>query len=431
MQEQSLSLLELNEHIKEQLKLSFDRPLWVRAEISEMHENYSGHAYLELVEKDAATDRILAKTKANCWSSTFRMLKPYFESSTGETLRAGIKVLVSCSVEYHELYGISLNIRDIDPNFTLGDMARQRMEIIRRLQEDGVMDMNKELPLSSNPQRIAVISSATAAGYGDFMDQLGASDFVFYTKLFPAVMQGEQTVPTIIDALDKIFEHQDKFDAVVIIRGGGATTELSSFDNYELAFNCTQFPLPIITGIGHQRDESILDLVAHTRCKTPTAVAEFLVSCMDEAYEDLKMAQQAIISATQSILDREVMRIQRLSANIPHKVKDLLYDEKNRLAIFTQQLKVNSSQQTKAKLQMMQKAQQDLAVKTYMFLLNKAHRLELIEKEITLSSPENLLKKGYSLTMKDGKILRSKSQVKVGDMIVTRLADGEISSEVR
>ncbi len=431
MPEQSLSLLELNEHIKEQLKLCFDRPLWVRAEISEMHENYSGHAYLELVEKDAATDRILAKTKANCWSSTFRMLKPYFESSTGETLRAGIKVLVSCTVEYHELYGISLNIRDIDPNFTLGDMARQRMEIIRRLQEDGVMDMNKELPLSPNPQRIAVISSATAAGYGDFMDQLGASDFVFYTKLFHAVMQGEQTVPTIIDALDKIFEYQDKFDAVVIIRGGGATTELSSFDNYELAFNCTQFPLPIITGIGHQRDESILDLVAHTRCKTPTAVAEFFVSCMDEAYEDLKMAQQAIISATQSILDCEAMRIQRLSANIPHKVKDLLYDEKNRLAIFTQQLKVNSSQQTKAKLQMMQKAQQDLAVKTRMFLLNKAHRLELIEKEITLSSPENLLKKGYSLTMKDGKILRSKSQVKAGDKIVTRLADGEISSEVR
>ncbi len=430
MAEQSLSLLELNEYIKEQLKLSFARALWVRAEISEMHENYSGHAYLELVEKDPTTDRILAKTRANCWSSTFRMLKPYFESSTGETLRAGIKVLVSCTVEYHELYGISLNIRDIDPNFTLGDMARQRMEIIRRLQEDGVMEMNKELPLSQNPQRIAVISSATAAGYGDFMDQLAQSPFAFYTKLFPAVMQGEQTVPSIIEALDKIFEHQDKFDAVVIIRGGGATTELSSFDNYELAFNCTQFPLPIITGIGHQRDESILDLVAHTRCKTPTAVAEFLISCMDEAYEELMMAQQAIIGATQSILDREAMRIQRLSAGIPHKVKDMLSEQKSRLSVLTQVLKTSSSQQTKAKLQAMEKAQQDLAVKARLFLMNKSHKLELAEKEVTLSSPDNLLKKGYSLTMNDGKILRSKSQVKAGDKIVTRLADGEISSNV-
>lgn len=432
-QAESFSLLELNEHIKEQLKLIFDRPIWVRAEISELHENATGHAYLELIEKDANTDRLLAKTKANCWSNTYRMLKPYFESATGERLRAGMKVLIACTVEYHELYGISLNVKDIDPNFTLGDMARRRMEIIRRLQEDGVIDMNKELPLSQIPQRIAIISSATAAGYGDFMDQLKNNDegFVFYTKLFAAVMQGEQTADSIIAALDKIFEHQDKFDTVVIIRGGGASAELSCFDNYELAFNCTQFPLPIITGIGHERDESIVDMVAHTRCKTPTAVAEFLISRLENAFEELLNYQHGIVSLTNSIMQNETLRLQKISAQVPRLSNELLFEQKNKLNLLTVQLKRESTQQAKEGLRTITNYSSDLERKLRLYLSRKQHQLELIEKEVQLSSPETLLKKGYSLTLKNGKILKSKMQVETGDILVTKLLDGDITSMVQ
>lgn len=428
----SLSLLELNEQIKEQLRLVFDRAVWVRAEISELHENATGHAYLELIEKDPISDRLLAKTKATCWSNTYRMLKPYFESATGEKLKAGMKVLVSCSVEYHELYGISLNIRDIDPNFTLGDMARRRMEIIRRLQEDGVIDMNKELVLSSTPQRIAIISSATAAGYGDFMDQLKHNEagLVFYTKLFPAVMQGEQTADSIIAALDKIFEHQEKFDAVVIIRGGGATAELSCFDNYELAFNCTQFPLPIITGIGHERDESIVDMVAHTRCKTPTAVAEFLISCLENELQKLYDFEHGIISLSQQILQKENNRLQRLSLQVPRLVNELLFDQKSGLNLLSMKLKTQSEQQNRSHLLKLEKHKQTLKNSTQHLLVKKGHQLALAEQQLKLSSPETLLKRGYSLSLKDGKILKSKTQVKAGDKITTLLSDGNIISIV-
>jgi len=407
----SLSLLELNEQVKESVKLAFSKAVWVRAEISELHENAAGHAYWELIEKEENTDRIIAKTKGNCWAFTYRMLKSYFENSTGEQLKTGLKVLISCTVEYHELYGISLNIKDIDPSFTLGDMARRRMEIIRRLQDDGVFDMNKEVPLSVTPQRIAIISSATAAGYGDFMDQLAnnSGGYAFYTKLFPAVMQGEQTVNSIIQALDKIYTHQDKFDAVVIIRGGGATAELSSFDNYDLAFNCTQFPLPIITGIGHQRDESILDLVAHTRAKTPTAVAEFLINNMEEAAEKLAEVQHYILSLVEGRMQEENHRLQKILIQFPHLV----------------------STQTRRKKETINLLQHKLSNNLRHLLTTKKNSLALMEKEVILSSPDVLLKKGYSLTLKNGKMVKSISQLKQGDNITTRLIDGEVKSIVK
>lgn len=428
----SISLLELNEQVKDRIKLAFPTAIWVRAEISELHENYSGHAYLELIEKDEATDRIIAKTKANCWANTFRMLKPYFESSTNEPLKAGLKILVACSVEYHELYGISLNIKDIEPSFTIGELAMKRMEIIRQLQADGVMDMNKELPLTLIPQRIAVISSATAAGYGDFIDQLknNSQGYVFYPKLFPAAMQGEQTVGSIISALDKIFEHQDLFDAVVIIRGGGATAELSCFDNYDLAFNCTQFPLPIITGIGHQRDESILDLVAHTSCKTPTAVAEFLIGRIEETHDDLLNLQQAILYRTNEILQTENMRIQRAEMQFPRIVNEIVYEQKRRLTRKSEQLKQLAAASSRTGIQHLAQLKQQLQTELRLLLKNKEHHLLITEKEISMSAPETLLKKGYSLTLKNGKIIKNKTQVRAGDMITTRLQDGEVISVV-
>jgi len=428
----SFSLLELNLQIKEQIQLAFDRPLWVRAEISELHENASGHAYFELVEKEATSSTLLAKNKATCWANTYRMLKPYFESSTGEHLRQGIKVLLACTVEYHELYGLSLNIKDIDPTFTLGDMARQRMEIINRLQEDGVMDMNKELPLSPTPQRIAILSSPTAAGYGDFMDQLkkNAGSFAFYTKLFPVVMQGEQAAGSIVRGLDLIFEHQEKFDVVVIIRGGGATAELSCFDNYELAFNCTQFPLPIITGIGHERDESIVDMVAHTRCKTPTAVAEFLISRMDDAMDAVLEIQQGIVVLSEKILQKKINGLQKISMQFPQLVNELLFDKKSRLSLLSHQLKKDSELQTRKKLVALEKYKLQLRTGTHFYSTCKFYQLEMMGQKVNLSSPETLLKKGYSLTLKNGNIIRSKTRVKAGDKITTRLQDGEIESIV-
>ena len=255
-------------------------PIWVKAEISEMTVNRSGHCYLDLIETEPGTDTVIARCRATIWSYTFRMLKPYFETTSGQAFSEGLKVLLQAKVEYHEVFGFSLNIRDIDPVYTLGDLARQRREIIRKLQDDGVFEMNKELELPVVTQRIAIISSPTAAGLQDFLDQLhnNLHQFVFYTKLFPAVMQGNEAPRSIMNALDLIFEYEEMFDAVVIIRGGGAQIDLACFDQYELAFNVAQFPLPVITGIGHDKDDTVIDMVAHTRMKTPTAVAEFLIS---------------------------------------------------------------------------------------------------------------------------------------------------------
>ena len=410
LSDQSLSLLELNEQLKDCIQSRFFSAVWIRAEISELHENSSGHAYLELIEKEANADFILAKSRANCWASTYRMLKPYFESTTGENLKPGIKVLIACTVEYHELYGLSLTIKDIEPAYTVGDMAQKRLKTIRRLQEDGVFDMNKQLSLSKTPQRIAIISSETAAGYGDFMHQLLFNEhaFIFYIKLFPAIMQGEQSVASIISVLDAIYKVHNCFDAVLIIRGGGASAELSSFDSYDLAFNCTQFPLPIITGIGHLRDESVLDLVAHTSAKTPTAVADFLLDCMDEAEREIDYLQRNIVQLTQQLIAYESARLQKASTKLPNLVKSHTASKKEALSLFELSLHTSLRQ----------------------FFASRNHQLSLMENETRLSSPERLLKKGYSLTFKNGKLVKSSAQLKKGDAISSRFFDGTTDSVV-
>lgn len=407
---ESYSLSELGKCIKMTLKTAFAEPVWVRAEISEMHENVSGHCYLDLIEKADDTDVWVAKQKATIWAFTYRMLKPYFESETGATLRAGMKVLLLCEVEFHEVYGVSLNVRDIDPAFTVGEMAVRRAEIIRRLTDDGIVDMNKQQPLAPVPQRVAVISSATAAGYGDFCDQLRNNVFgyTFYTKLFPATMQGAQTEQSVVAALDKICDFIDNFDVVVIIRGGGATSDLVAFDNYNLALHCAQFPLPIISGIGHQRDESVVDLVAHTRVKTPTAAAEFLVARINDFEKNIdEMAQNVAFSAREVVHD-ELLRLQQRIARLG-VVQRVCVRHDAALQHLTMRLR-NAAK---------------------MAISSEEKRMALVEKSIEYADPATLLQRGFTLTTKHGKIVKSVCDVAAGDIVTTHLADGAFTAMVQ
>ncbi|HJV78230.1 MAG TPA: exodeoxyribonuclease VII large subunit [Paludibacter sp.] len=406
----SITLSELTSQIQQTLRLAFDTPVWIRAEISELRENPGGHCYLELIEKDSSSDALLAKTKATIWASTYRMLKPYFESSTGQMLRSGLNVLVAVTVEFHGVYGFSLNIRDIDPTFTIGEMAARRLKIIRQLEEDGIVDMNKQLPFPELPQRLAIISSPTAAGYGDFCDQMqnDPSHFAFYIKLFPAIMQGDQAEASIIYALEKIYENIDLFDVVVIIRGGGATTDLACFDSYELALNCAQFPLPIIAGIGHQRDVSILDMVAHTSVKTPTAVAEFLISTFQNA-EDVVIN---LVSDIRYVIKNRIETESHLVNHIQLKIKQTLRSW------------------VLQKTHLLERQKSRLQSNVRMQLLKQNNKLSLLEKNIETHSPSFLLKHGYTITTLNGKRITSVRQVKFGDKIRTFVVDGEFESEV-
>ncbi|HWR99866.1 MAG TPA: exodeoxyribonuclease VII large subunit, partial [Prolixibacteraceae bacterium] len=328
-----LSLSELNGEVKKVLSANFTAPVWVIAEISEINIHSNGHCYLTLIEKGESEDRIVAQARATIWSYTFRMLRPFFETTTGQQLTDGIKVLLHVSVEFHEMYGFSLNVRNIDPTYTLGDQARKRREIIQRLTDEGVLTMNKELGLPLVPQKIAVISSSTAAGYEDFMQQLSANarGFHFYTKLFPAMMQGNQSEQSIIDALDRIYPYADFFDLVVIIRGGGSQVDLSCFDNYNVAYHVTQFPLPVLTGIGHEKDDSIVDLVAHTRLKTPTAVAEFILEGAGAFEDRINMLEQEAIGLIESRMEDEKSRLEGLTRELSLLVRNQLGKRKNEL----------------------------------------------------------------------------------------------------
>jgi exodeoxyribonuclease VII large subunit len=406
----SITLSELTEQIQQTIKVSFNTPVWIRAEISELRENPGGHCYLELIEKDVDSDALLAKSKATCWASTYRMLKPYFESSTGQSLRAGLKVLVSVSVEYHSVYGFSLNVRDIEPAFTIGEMAARRLQIIKQLEADGVLDMNRQLPMPKIIQRLAIISSSTAAGYGDFCDQLknDPSRFAFYTRLFPAIMQGDQAEGSIIAALEKIYEHIDLFDVVVIIRGGGATTDLACFDSYDLALNCAQFPLPVIAGIGHQRDFTILDMVAHTSVKTPTAVAEFLIAHLQEAENQVMDVFSDIQNVIKSRIENEFRKIDLTKLRIKQTLRNWV----------VQRVHILDRQKSR------------LHSNVRMQILRQNNKLLLLEKNIEKHSPSFLLKYGYTITTLNGKRITSALQVKTGDNIRTFVHDGDFESHV-
>lgn len=406
----SLSLKEFLTSVKNLLADAYDQVYWIRAEISELRENANGNCYLNLVDKGVAGRLIEAKVSAVIWQNIYNMMKTYFYSQTGQMLSPGMKVLVAVTLSFHEQYGLQLNIRDIDPSFTLGDMARKRQETIAQLKADGVWDMNRQLEFPIPARRIAVISSGTAAGYGDFRDQLLADGnrFGFAPTLFQAVMQGERTIPSIISVLDEIYGRIGEFDVVVIIRGGGATTDMAAFDDYDLACNVANFPLPIITGIGHDRDESVVDMVAAVRCKTPTAVAAFLVESMMELEAQLREMNTSLVSALKRTLQEETRSLDLITHTLSSGF---------RMAI------QQATQTTNMLGEHITSAFKD-------YFREESHRLELMEKSLSLVSPDAILKKGYSLTMCDGKVVTHVSDLHKGDKMVTYLSDGRVESVI-
>lgn len=430
---QEFSLLELNNRIKNALLDAFPETCWIRAEMSDVCTNAaSGHCYLEFIEKNPLTGQLVARARGSIWAKTFRLLKPYFEMETGQQFASGLKVLVKVAVEFHELYGYSLTVLDIDPAYTLGDMVRRRMEIIRQLQEEGVFTLNKELPFPTLPKRVAVITSPTAAGYEDFLNQLAnnTAGYPFYTKLFPALMQGERTEESVIAALERIYQYLDCFDVVVIIRGGGATSDLNSFDSYLLAANCAQFPLPIITGIGHERDDTILDLVAHTRMKTPTAVAEFLIARMDKAAGELDSLQQSVSLLATEILSAQKNQLHTLANRLLALALNRIERNRSLLQRLGGQLPLMVSSFLKQRRATVDTWQLHLKNRTETWLAEQNRFIQLTEQFVKMASPEYLLKRGYSLTLKEGKIVKQATDLQSGDEIVTRFSDGEIRASV-
>lgn len=452
MNSSAISLYELNNLIRGVLSDTLPERIWIKAEMSDVRVNQNGHCYLEFIEKDKSGKNLVAKVRGMIWANTFHLLKSYFENSTKQSFASGLKVLVQVSVDFHELYGLSLTVHDIDPSYTLGDQALNRAAILKQLEEDGVLYLNKELDMPLPANRIAIISSPTAAGYEDFLDQLynNAFGFAFYTKLFPAIMQGDRAEDSIISALERIYENQDLFDAVVIIRGGGATSDLNCFDSYLLAASCAQFPLPIITGIGHERDETVLDIVAHTRAKTPTAVAEFLINNMAETASELAeisqdivslvsqrlqeeslqlsvfetknsfvlkswyKEQQAVLSSSKLVLMRGMQRIQRDNLNKFNSLQDILNKKSLQTFKTNEELFVNM--------------ESVLSRNTQRLFKEESNKLEVLEKHLQLSSPQNILKKGYTLTMKAGKVIKQRDTLKSGDKITTCFSEGQIDS---
>ena len=411
MEQQALSLFELNGLVRRSISSCMPDTYWVQAELSDVRTNYSGHCYLEFVQKDTNGNNLIAKARGTIWSNVYKMLKPYFEQETGQAFTSGIKVLVEVSVEFHELYGYSLTVLDIDPTYTVGDMERKRREILRQLEEEGVIDLNKELEMPILPQRIAVISSATAAGYGDFCNQLqnNPRGYDFHTELFPAIMQGERVEETILVALDAINERMEEFDVVVIIRGGGATSDLSGFDTYLLATSCAQFPLPIITGIGHERDDTVIDSVAHTRVKTPTAAAEYLIAKMDKCADVLDEMSSRLMQGVRNHLLWEHRRIESLKQRIPASAYKRISEAKYALL----------------------SARRDIQLAVRSFSSLKKHRLALLQQRLNDAMPEKQLARGYSITLKDGRVVKDVSLLKEGDTLVTMFHHGKIESEVK
>ena len=402
-----LTLSQLNLQIGREIKNSFPETYWLMAETSDVRTN-NRHCYLEFVEKNPSNNTLIAKARGYIWANTFELLKQYFERETGRSFDSGLKVLVNVSVDFHPVYGYGLNVCDIDPSYTLGDLQLRRRAILRQLEEEGVLNLNKELEIPVLAQRIAVISSETAAGYEDFCRHLNDNrqGFVFYTHLFQAVMQGEQTESSVISALDKIYAYPDLFDLVVIIRGGGAASDLAAFDSYALAANCAQFPLPVITGIGHERDDTVLDFVAFHRAKTPTAVADFLIEQMEKTATALLDCRSKISKKTLSILESYNEKLKMASIHLPLFARNLL------------EAKTTSLEMRRLKLQ--NSAEQRV----------RTCQSQLKEKEsfFRLSSPAYILAKGYSITLKDGKAVKTAEELQKGDRILTILSDGKVQS---
>ena len=414
----ALTLYELNGLVRDIIEANFDDEYWVVGELSDVSTPaFGGHFYGELVQRDEAEDRIVAKARITCWARNYNLLRLRFQKEAGETLRKGLQVKLLVKVNFHEQYGYSLNVLDIDSTFTLGDLAKRRREILLQLEKDGILHDNQSLPLPRLLRRIAVISSATAAGFGDFCHQLENNEYSFHfdVQLFPAVMQGEQVPESIISALEAIASpptplrgEGSSFDLVVIIRGGGASSDLSDFDSYELAACIAQYPLPVLTGIGHERDETVLDYVAHTRVKTPTAAATFIIehqageaALLDDFY--LRITR----SAEERIL-REKQHLEHLRAVLPLLFTNLIQGKQNGLSLLRQKLLTAGSQH----------------------LEREQHRLQLMKQRMDSLDPRLLLKRGYTITTCGGKIVRSIEGLAEGEVLTTQTENGDIYSKV-
>lgn len=406
--ERHITLFELNRLVREAIEDALPMEYWVEAELSECRES-RGHCYMELIQKDEQTATPIAKASAKCWANKWLTIRPYFERTTGQQLHAGMKVLLQVYPQFHEAYGFSWIVTDIDPTYTLGDMARKRQEIIQKLKAEGVFDLQKELQLPVFCQRIAVISSQTAAGYGDFCNQLADNPygFKFETQLFPAIMQGEGVEQSIISALEQIYDMP--FDCVVIIRGGGATSDMSGFDTLALAENVANFPTPIITGIGHERDESILDMISHTRVKTPTAAAALLIDHLKGVLETIEGAQSMITHYVQQKLSIANSQLSIISEAIPRLFSIVKTRQEAKIdALYTR-----------------------LPMLIERRFTSERHRMQLMDEKLKALDPTLLLARGYSITVHNGRAVKDASQLPPGAEIETRLAKGTIHSVIK
>ncbi|MCU0474235.1 MAG: exodeoxyribonuclease VII large subunit [Bacteroidales bacterium] len=407
---EKISLSELQAIIKDTLYLAHPGFYWVAAEVSEITENSTGHCYLELIEKHPDDKNVRARVKAIIWSNRYRFLKSFFENITGESLKEGLKILVKAKVEYHELYGLSLIISDIDPAFTIGEMAMKRQMVIKRLEEEGVFSMNKELNFPGIPQRIAVISSKNAAGYTDFVNHLknNSYGYVFYTALFDTVMQGNETEQSVLSALDKIAGYPGLFDVAVIIRGGGSVTDLSWFDSYNIAYYVTQFPIPVLTGIGHEKDLSVTDMVAYQSLKTPTAVAGYLIDSLADAETRLNEMSQDISRYSLSIIEENRKVIDRVRISLIPVARLIISD--------------NKSEVEKMRLNLMSNVLNSLE--------KMKMKCESFSSALSILDPDNVLRRGYTITTMNSRLIKSAGDVKAEDLIDTRFSDGRIESKV-
>ena len=428
----TVTLFELNNLVREVISSTLSEEYWVEAELSEVHE-VRGHCYMELIQKELFSNTPVAKASAKCWKNKWSLLREKFEKVTREGLKPGMKVLLKVYADFHEAYGFAWIVTDINPEFTMGDMARKRQEIIDTLKREGVFELQKELVLPQFAQRIAVISSENAAGYGYFCHQLADNpqQLKFYTRLFPAVMQGEGVEESVIGALNSINENIEKFDAVVIIRGGGATSDLSGFDTLRLAENVANFPIPIITGIGHDRDESIVDMVAHTKVKTPTAAAALLIDHLNHVLERLLDAQAELIAAVRHRSELEQARLVRMSEKIPVLFSLVKTRQEQRIERHLANITASFNDKFSREHHRLSLIESQLGPTLLQQLTREKYRLQLLQQRLEALNPQRLLQRGYSITLCKGKVVKNARQLKAGDEIETKLANGKITSIIQ
>ncbi|HJG09759.1 MAG TPA: exodeoxyribonuclease VII large subunit [Alistipes communis] len=405
---QYITLSELQRRVRQVLEERFALPLWVSAEIAEVKVNYSGHCYLELVEKGEGDGVPKAQARAVIWRSQYARIAAYFEAETGQRLAAGMRILAKATVNYHELYGFSLQLLDVDPAYTLGDMERQRQQTIARLQAEGVWEMNRQQAMPAVVQRIAVVSSSRAAGYQDFCNELAKSPYRFCFTLFDAVVQGAAAEDSIVDALSRIAAAGEAFDAVVMIRGGGSSSDLNCFNAYRLCNHVAQFPLPVVTGIGHDKDTSVADLVAHTALKTPTAVAAWLVERMAQADGYLAWAGLQLGNAALAITHSAAVGLERLGAALAQQSQRLLQEGRSRL----------------------DRAEETLLAAPADLLRGHDRRLAAASELLLSYSVERVLRRGFAVVRRGGEALRSAEGLSPGDRLDITLADGEVQAAV-